>query len=106
LTRYKGQLKASRTEREFPHHVDIVVPPGGLGRLLDNMYNFHIQNDIKPQRGQGKHDADGLVIRWCFADASLAEAFATKFATTLATSTSHVAASYFTVVRQRENSIS
>ena len=106
LTRYKGQLKASRTEQEFPYHVEIIVPPGGLGTRLDQMYDFHAQHDIKPQRGQGRHDADGSVIRWCFADASLAEAFATKFATTLATSTSHVAASYFTVVRQRENSIS
>ena len=81
MSRYKGQLKASRVEQEFPHHVDIVVPPGGLGRRLDDMYNFHIQNDVKPQRGHGKHDADGSVIRWCFADANLAAAFANMFGT-------------------------
>lgn len=79
MTRYKGQLRASRIEVEFPHHVDIVVPPGGLGRRLDDMYNFHLQNDIRPQRGHSKHSADGDVIRWCFADASLAAAFASKF---------------------------
>jgi hypothetical protein len=45
------------------------------------MYNFHIQNDIKPQRGHGSHSADDAVIRWCFADAGLAEAFASKFRT-------------------------
>ena len=39
MTRYKGQLRASRTQ-EFPHHVDIVVPPGGLGTRLDAMYDF------------------------------------------------------------------
>jgi hypothetical protein len=81
MTRYKGQLRASRTEREFPHHVDIIVPPGGLGTRLDVMYDFHAQHGIKPQRGQSKHNADGAVIRWCFADAKLAEAFASKFAT-------------------------
>jgi len=81
MTRYKGQLKASRTEQEYPHHVDIIVPPGGLGRRLDDMYDFHIKNDIRPQRGHGKHSADGAVIRWCFADASLAAAFASKFRT-------------------------
>ena len=43
------------------------------------MYNFHIQNDIKPQRGHGKHSADGAVIRWCFVDACLAESFASEF---------------------------
>ena len=79
--RYKGQLRAKRVEELFPHHVDIVVPPGGLGRRLDDMYNFRIQNDIKPQRGHGTHTADGSVIRWCFADASLAAAFASKFET-------------------------
>ena len=79
MSRYKGQLKASRVQQEFPHHVDIIVPPGGLGTRLDAMYEFHTQHGIKPQRGQGKHDADGSVIRWCFADASLAEAFTRKF---------------------------
>jgi hypothetical protein len=39
------------------------------------MYDFHAQHGIKPQRGQG----NSAVIRWCFADASLAEAFTRKF---------------------------
>jgi hypothetical protein len=80
MSRYKGQLRASRTEQEFPHHVDIVVPSGGLGTRLDAMYDFHIQHGIRAQRGHGTHNADGAVIRWCFADASLAEEFASKFA--------------------------
>ena len=71
--------KATRTELEFPHHVDISVPRDGLGTQLDAVYEFHTQHGIKPQRGQGSHDADGAVIRWCFADASLAAAFANKF---------------------------
>ncbi|HTM74790.1 MAG TPA: hypothetical protein VL198_16310 [Pseudolabrys sp.] len=79
MSRYKGQLRASRTEQEFPHHVDIIVPPGGLGTRLDAMYEFHAQHGIKPQRGQGKQDSNGSVIRWCFADGSLAAVFASKF---------------------------
>jgi hypothetical protein len=43
------------------------------------MYEFHAQHGIKPQRGHGTHSADGAVIRWCFADASLAAVFASKF---------------------------
>jgi len=31
--------------------------------------------------GRGKHNADGAVIRWCFADANLAEAIASRFGT-------------------------
>jgi len=57
----------------------IIVPRGGLRSRLDAMYDFHAQRGIKPQRGQGKHDADSTFIRWCFADASLAAAFASKF---------------------------
>jgi hypothetical protein len=79
MTRYKGQLKASRTEKEYPHHVDIIVPPGGLGRRLDEMYSFHAQNGITPQRGHGTHNADAAVIRWCFADHAVAQSFADLF---------------------------
>ena len=79
MTRYKGQLRASRVEQEFPHHVDVIVPAGGLGTRLVAMYDFHRQQGIKPQRGHGTHTANSAVIRWCFADASLAEAFANKF---------------------------
>jgi hypothetical protein len=43
------------------------------------MYDFHVQHGIKPQRGHGKHDENGSGIRWCFADAALAEAFTRKF---------------------------
>jgi hypothetical protein len=79
MTRYKGQHRAARIEVEFPHHVDIVIPPGGLGTRLDAMYEFHAQRGIRAQRGHGKHNADGAVIRWCFADANLAVNFASKF---------------------------
>ena len=81
MSRYKGQPKATPTELEFPHHVDISVPRDGLGTQLGAMYEFHIQHGIKPQRGQGKHDADGAVIRWCFADAEIAKSFAALFGT-------------------------
>jgi len=54
---------------------------GGLGTRLDAMYDFYAQHGIKSQRGHGKHDADGAVIWWCFTDASLAAAFASKFRT-------------------------
>jgi hypothetical protein len=73
MSRYKGQLKASWTELEFPHHVDTIVPPGGLGARLDAMYEFHAKHGIKPQRGHGTHNADSAVIRWCFADLAVCE---------------------------------
>jgi hypothetical protein len=80
MTRYKGRANAKAVERDFPHFVDIVVPLGGLGSKLDAMYEFHTGHGIKPQRGHGRHDANGSVIRRCFADPAIAKSFATAFA--------------------------
>jgi hypothetical protein len=63
----------------FPHFVDMVVPPRGLGKRLDAMYEFRTQYGIEPQRGHGRHDANGRVIRWCFADEEIAKSFAIVF---------------------------
>ena len=62
MTRSKGGQSGKAAERDFPHFVDIVVPPGGLGKKLDAMYEFHTQYDIKPQRGHGRHDANSSVF--------------------------------------------
>ena len=62
MSRYKGQQKAKHSEREFPHHVDIIVPPGGLGTRLDAMYEFHAQHGIKPQRGMPGSRATNMAI--------------------------------------------
>jgi hypothetical protein len=80
--RRHGQMhatKADTVEKDFPHFVDMVVPPGGLGSKLDAMYEFHTQYGIRPQRGHGRHDANGAVIRSCFAEAELANNFAREF---------------------------
>ena len=79
MNRYKGSRSAKAVEREYPHFVDVVVPPGGLGRRLDAMYDFHARHGILAQRGHGRHDADGSVVRWCFADPAIAAAFAKAF---------------------------
>jgi hypothetical protein len=57
----------------------MIVAVGGLGNRLDAMYEFHARHGIKPQRGHGRHDANGAVIRWCFADPDLAAALAKEF---------------------------
>ena len=35
MTRYKGRTKAKTIERDFPHHVEMIVPEGGFGKRLD-----------------------------------------------------------------------
>ena len=81
MSRYRGRQNAKAVEQDFPHFVDVVVPPGGLGTSLDAMYEFHTRRGIRARRGQGRHDADGNVVRWCFADPAVAEEFAKEFAT-------------------------
>jgi hypothetical protein len=75
MSLYKGRQSAKAVERDFPHFVDMVVPLGGLGKRLDAMYEFHARHGVEPKRGQGRHDADRTVIRWCFAEPGLAAAF-------------------------------
>jgi hypothetical protein len=79
MSRYKGRHSAKAVERDFPHFVDIPVPVGGLGNRLNAMYDFHARHGIQPKRGHGRHDANGSVIRWCFADPALAAAFVKEF---------------------------
>ena len=79
MSRHKGRQSAKAVEKDFPHIVDMVVPLGGLGNRLDAMYDFHTRHGIKSQRGHGRHDANGAVIRWCFADPAVALEFANQF---------------------------
>ena len=79
MSRYKGSQSAKTVERDFPHFVDIAVPPGGLGTKLDAMYDFHALYGVAPKRGHGRNDGNGSVIRWCFADREIAQSFAALF---------------------------
>jgi hypothetical protein len=79
MARYKGQYGALRNERNFPHIVQIIVPPGGLGKRLDAMYDFHSRHGIQAKRGQGQYTKGRNFIRWCFADLETAAAFAAEF---------------------------
>jgi hypothetical protein len=78
--RYKCRASAKYVEKQYPHHVDMVVPAGGLGNRLDAMYLFHTQHGITRQCGHGARD----IIRWCFADAEIAKKFATEFSSLVA----------------------
>ena len=79
MRRYKGRPSAKIVARDFPHVVEIAVPPGGLGKQLNAMYAFHQQRRIQvahlPRRRDDEHD----YLRWCFARRSIAEAFAAEF---------------------------
>ena len=79
MSRYKDRQSAKSVEQEFPHFVEIAVPPNGLGNTLIAMYAFHARHGIALKRGHGRHDDGRSVIRWCFADPAVAAAFAKEF---------------------------
>jgi hypothetical protein len=79
VSRYKGRQNAKAVEQDFPHYVDVVVPEGGFGMKLNAMYDFYARHGIQPKRGCGRHDANGSVIRRCFADPAIADAFSNEF---------------------------
>ena len=84
MSRYKGRASAKAIEKDFPYHVDIAIPFGGLGKRINDMYAFHTLLGIESKSGLGRHDANGSVIRFCFADENSAAAFANEFAENLA----------------------
>jgi hypothetical protein len=59
----------------------MVVPLGGFGKKLDDMYEWQWSRDIEAMRGCGRRDKSGrFYIQWCFADPATKKALAAKFA--------------------------
>jgi hypothetical protein len=79
MSHYKGRASRKTIEREFPHSVEIAVPPGGLGKRLDAMHAFHAERGISACLGRGRHEDNQDYLRWYFADAHTAASFAAEF---------------------------
>ncbi len=70
MTRRKGERSRRQIDREFPHQVQITVPPFGLGVTLDRMHELaaDLGAGAYATRG-GDRIKDGPdTIRFCFAD--------------------------------------
>ena len=71
MSRYKGRPSLRLIESKFPHHVDMMVPEGGFGRLLNAMH--------QAVRGQSRRENGRDIIRCCFADLGMAMPFQKEF---------------------------
>ena len=80
MARYKGRPSSQTIAREFPHVVEIAIPLGGLGKMLDAMYEFHIQYRIHAHARSRRSEDGREYIRWFFADRAVARSFVTVFA--------------------------
>jgi hypothetical protein len=78
--RYKGQITPRQIDRDYPRQVEIAIPEGGLGTLLNAMHDFCRGADFRT-RGIGvkrlETGRDG--VRFCFKAPELAEAFQARF---------------------------
>ena len=80
MTRYKGRIKTKLVERDFPHHVEMIVPEGGFATRLDEMHDWHRARGIQAKFGRSRRDKDNRdYLTWCFADPATVESFANEF---------------------------
>ena len=79
MSRYKGRPSAKAIERDFPHVVETVVPPNGLGMTLNDMYGFHARYGIRAHTFRRRDETGHDYICWCFADLAVAKSFAAVF---------------------------
>lgn len=79
MGRRKSEVTGHMNEQDFPHIVELALPPGGFGDQLADFEAFHRQRRIPVRRGRGRHEATQSYVRFCFPDAATADAFRDRF---------------------------
>jgi len=80
MSSYKGRTDSKEIEKAFPHIVEMIVPLGGFGKKLDNIYEWHSARGIEAMRGHSWRDKSGrFYVRWCFSNLITARDFAREF---------------------------
>jgi hypothetical protein len=79
MTRRKGETTARMNERDYPHLVELPLPPGGFGSTSEDMLDFHRERGIQMWRGRGRNDEGQFFVTFCFADPAQADAFQERF---------------------------
>ena len=76
MTRRKREIVGLTNERDFPHLVELALPPGGFRSVFLEIDTFHRDQRIPVRRGRSRHEAEQSYIRFCFPDAATAEPWA------------------------------
>ena len=79
MTRRKREIIGLTNERDFPHLVELALPPGGFRSVFLEIDAFHRDRRIPVRRGRSRHEAEQLYIRFCFPEAATADAFRNRF---------------------------
>src|SRR5262245_24720443 len=79
MTRRKREISGLANEQDFPHLVELALPPGGFRSVFLEIDTFHRDRRIPVRRGRSRHEAEQFYIRFCFPDAATADAFRNRF---------------------------
>ena len=79
MTHRKRETIGLRNERDFPHVVELAVPPEGFHGAFLEFDAFHREHRIPVRRGRSRHEAEQFYIRFCFPDTTTADAFRNRF---------------------------
>jgi hypothetical protein len=81
MSRRKSEITGHINERNFPHLVELELPPGGFRNKSLEFESFHRERSIPIRRGRGQHKGEQFHVRFCFSDAATADAFRRKIMT-------------------------
>jgi hypothetical protein len=79
MSRRKVEITGLMNERDFPHVVELALPPGGFRSRGPEFEAFHRELGIPIRRGRGRHEAEQFYVRFCFPHATAADAFRDRF---------------------------
>jgi len=79
MTRRKREIAGLANERDFPHLVELPLPPGGFRSIFQEIDAFHREQRIPVRRGRSRYEVKPFYIRFCFPDAATADAFRNRF---------------------------
>ena len=79
MTRRKREITCLMNERDFPHLVELALPPEGFRSVFLEFDAFHRQRRIPVRRGRSRHEAEQSYIRFCFPNTATADAFRNRF---------------------------
>jgi hypothetical protein len=79
MTRRKREITGLANEQDFPHLVELALPPGGFRSVFLEIDAFHRDRRIPVRRGRSRYEAEQSHIRFCFLDTATADAFRNRF---------------------------
>ena len=79
MTSRKREIVGLTNERDFPHLVELALPPGGFRSVFLEIDAFHRDRRIPVRRGRSRHEAEQSYIRFRFPDTATADAFRNRF---------------------------